>query len=221
MAGIRMYQEQLPILYPHSFAAIQKLVMAMADFEKNIGKRSWFGRDKGAIAYEQFLNSLRQTVTCMTLDCKIRESSSVTEVVAALEELLTKFSMAYPNWEDAYTFANHFFSANNREDYTAVINRIRSRGDSPPPDDRSRSYGHAVNEEQPTSRSRDGRAQNKANGASNRDPFSSDGPHRTGSDNDIKSIISCPKCAQRIRVPAGLLLDISCPKCENKFRKFT
>lgn len=135
MAGIRMYQEQLPILYPHSFAAIQKLVMAMADFEKNIGKRSLFGRDKGAIAYEQFLNSLRQTVTCMTLDCKIRESSSVTEVVAALEELLTKFSMAYPNWEDAYKFANHFFSANNREDYTAVINRIRSRGDSPPPDD--------------------------------------------------------------------------------------
>jgi hypothetical protein len=126
VAGLRLYQEQLPIQYPHTFAGMTKLVMSMADVANNIGKKTWFGRDKGAIAYEKFLKSLRQTIVGMTLDGVIKESFTNDQVVAELEKILTKFALAFPNWHEAYEFANNFFSANNKEDYTALINRLRS-----------------------------------------------------------------------------------------------
>ena len=126
MAGIRMYQEQLPILYPHSFAALQKLVMAMADISNDVGKTTWFGKDKGAIAYEKFHSSLKQTVIGMILDKKIMESASADDVVMKLGDMLNMFSMAYPNWNDAYAFANEYFDPSRKKEYTAVINRLRS-----------------------------------------------------------------------------------------------
>jgi len=39
MAGIRMFEEQLQIMSPHTLNALQKLVMAMADLAKNSGKK--------------------------------------------------------------------------------------------------------------------------------------------------------------------------------------
>ena len=57
MAGMKLYQEQLPIFYPHTFAGMQKLVMAMADVSNDVGKKTWFGKDKGAIAFEKFISS--------------------------------------------------------------------------------------------------------------------------------------------------------------------
>ena len=33
--------------FPHTFNALQKLVMAMAAYEKNRGKKTLFGKDKG------------------------------------------------------------------------------------------------------------------------------------------------------------------------------
>lgn len=126
MAGMRIYQEQLPVLYPHTLAGLQKLVPAMADVSNDAGKKTWFGKDKGAIAYAKFLQSLRQTIIGLLLDGQVRESSSDEDVVAALETVLNKFSMAYPNWTEAYRFANYFFSADNKADYIATITRLRS-----------------------------------------------------------------------------------------------
>ena len=45
MAGIRMYEEQLRIITPHTFNALQKLVMAMTDTANNAGKKTFFGKD--------------------------------------------------------------------------------------------------------------------------------------------------------------------------------
>lgn len=126
MAGMRLYQEQLTIINPHAFAALQKLVMAMADVANDTGKKTWFGRDRGAIAYEKFMSSLKQTITGMILDGNINESSTADEIVIALGDLLDKFSMAFPNWLDAYNFANAFFDPSRKSEYTAVINRLRS-----------------------------------------------------------------------------------------------
>jgi len=124
MAGMRLYQEQLPILFPHTFAGLQKLVMAMANVHNDVGKKTWFGRDKGAIAYQKFRDSLRQTIIGMTLDGRVRESSSTDEVIDSLVEILQKFSLAFPNWQDAYQFATFFFSQS--EDCRATIERLRS-----------------------------------------------------------------------------------------------
>ena len=46
MAGMQLYRDQLPVLYPHMFAAMQQLAMAMESVTRNAGKKTFFGRDK-------------------------------------------------------------------------------------------------------------------------------------------------------------------------------
>lgn len=50
MAEMKLYQEQLPIRNPHAFAALQKLVMAMADVVNDTGKKHCFGKIHPAAA---------------------------------------------------------------------------------------------------------------------------------------------------------------------------
>lgn len=125
MTGMRLYQEQLRIMTPHTFNALQHLVMSMADVMKNKDKKTLFGRDKGAMSYSKFLKALRVTVHSMVLDGVIRESTGTDQVAKELEDKLEKFAMAYPNWPDAYGFAAMFFGE-LRQDAIATLERIRS-----------------------------------------------------------------------------------------------
>ena len=90
MAGLRMYEEQLRLATPHTFNALTKLVMAMADVTKNAGKKTLFGRDKGQESYAKLLQALKVTVQAMVLDGVIRESTSTEEVAKELEETYAK-----------------------------------------------------------------------------------------------------------------------------------
>ena len=125
MAGIRMFEEQLRLMTPHTFNALQKLVMAMADVPKHAGKKTLFGRDKGQEAYSAFLSALKVTLQAMVLDGVIRESTPADEVAAEFEKKLEKFAMAFPNWQDAYGFAGMFLGE-KRKDAIATIERLRS-----------------------------------------------------------------------------------------------
>ncbi len=125
MAGIRMYEDQLRIMTPHTFNALQKLVMAMADVAKNLGKTTFFGRDKGQESYSDFLRALKATVQSMVLDKVVNEATPTEDVLAALEDKLEKFSAAFPNWQDAYKFAGTFLYE-NRESAIATVERLRS-----------------------------------------------------------------------------------------------
>jgi hypothetical protein len=54
----------LPVLQDaisHTFNSLQRLVMAMAKFQKNRGRKTLFGRDKGRAAWEAFEQELRKT----------------------------------------------------------------------------------------------------------------------------------------------------------------
>jgi hypothetical protein len=126
MAGMQLYKDQLPIMYPHMFAALQKLVMAMESVAKNVGKKTFFGKDKGAEAYIKFVDCLRQTVVASILDGKSSESSSNEHVIGVITMVLGKFELAYPNWPLAYEFSAHFFSDGNRQNSLALLQRIRS-----------------------------------------------------------------------------------------------
>jgi hypothetical protein len=126
MAGLRMYEEQLRLATPHTFNALTKLVMAMADVAKNVGKKTLFGRDKGQELYAKMLQALKVTVQSMVLDGVIRESTSTEGVARELEKKLEEFAMAFPNWQDAYGFAAMFFGE-KRKDAIATIDRLRSR----------------------------------------------------------------------------------------------
>ena len=90
MAGNKFFEEQLRLMTPHTYNALQKLVMAMADVSKNTGKKTFFGRDKGQEAYDKFQKSLKVTLQCMVLDSVIKESTSTEEVI---DELKNKKNM--------------------------------------------------------------------------------------------------------------------------------
>ena len=125
MAGVRLFEEQLQLTAPHTLNALTKLVMAMANVTKNAGKRTLLGRDKGQESYSRFLEALEKTLQSMVLDGIIRESTSTEEVAIELEKKLEKFSMAFPNWQDAYAFAGMFFGE-KRKDAIATIERLRA-----------------------------------------------------------------------------------------------
>jgi hypothetical protein len=125
MAGIKMFAEQLQVMTPHTYNSLQHLVTTMADVVKNADKKTFLGRDKGVGSYQKFLVALKATMHAMVLDRVISEGSPTDEVIAKLEEKLQKFSMAYPNWQDAYGFAATFFGE-RRSDAIATIDRLRS-----------------------------------------------------------------------------------------------
>lgn len=120
-----MFEEQLRVLTPHTYNALTKLVMAMADVRKNAGKKTLFGRDKGQESYSKFLSALKVTLQAMVLDGVVHESTPSEEVAIELEHKLKTFSLAFPNWQDAYGFAA-FFLGDGRKDAVATMERLRA-----------------------------------------------------------------------------------------------
>ena len=125
MAGIRMFEEQLQLTTPHTFNALQHLVMSMASVVKNLDKRTFFGRDKAVESYAKFLSALKLTIHSMILDGVVAEATPTDEVLTQLEQKLCTFAMAFPNWQDAYGFAGTFLGE-RRADAISTVNRLRS-----------------------------------------------------------------------------------------------
>ncbi len=125
MAGNKYFEEVLRLHSPHTYNSLTKLVMAMASVAKNTGKKTFFGKDKGQESYSKFLGILKTTLQSMVLDSVIKESTPNGQVLTELGEKMTKFSMAHPNWKDAYAYAHHFFVV-NEEDALSVIGRLRT-----------------------------------------------------------------------------------------------
>lgn len=125
MTGLRLVEETMQRNTPHTLNALTKLVMAMADVRKNSGKKTLFGRDKGQESYAAFLKTLKITVHSMVLDGVIQESTSSADIATAILSSLETFSLAFPNWQDAYGFAAYFFGG-ERHNAIAAIERLRS-----------------------------------------------------------------------------------------------
>lgn len=124
MAGNKLVEQNLQLQTPHTYNALTKLVVAMAKVVKNIGKKTFFGKDKEQEAYFKFYDALKLTLNAMILDGIFRESATDEDVYQALDKYLNKFSMAHPNWPDAYGFASMIFGE-NKQDSLAVIHRLR------------------------------------------------------------------------------------------------
>jgi len=90
---------------PKTYGAMQRLVMSMADAAKNTGKRSIFGKDKGAVAFEKYLTQLADTVRAMSDDRLFAPTDESKVVRERLFQKIELFAMGYPNWKDAYGFA--------------------------------------------------------------------------------------------------------------------
>lgn len=98
--------------FPHTFNALQKLVMAMAAYEKNRGKKTLFGKDKGLNAYKKFESVLQDTLLAMVVDGAVARNISAKECRETLTEMIASFAEVFPNWHDAYLFADEYFMHN-------------------------------------------------------------------------------------------------------------
>lgn len=94
---------------PNTFNSFTWLVPAMEDAQKNAGKKSLFGKDKGAIAYEKFLAHLQTTLLSMHKDRLIDSATEPERVRTQLVSALQLFAHGHPNWPDAYRFGDEFF----------------------------------------------------------------------------------------------------------------
>ena len=108
---------------PHTFNALQNLIVAMEAAHNCAGKKTFFGADKGEQAYAKFKVKLQATIHCLILDSEMNEAFASIDVHQLLVEQIADFSTAYPNWPKAYAFANEFFQ--NKPQAVAVIDRIR------------------------------------------------------------------------------------------------
>ena len=120
-----LHQKLLPLQYPHSYNAMTKLVVAMAKVSKNAGKKTFFGKDKGQESYQKFIEALRVTMQSLVLDKAVVESDDTESIYIRLGELLEMFSMAHPNWQDAYAFSKTFF-VDDKPSALAVMERLRA-----------------------------------------------------------------------------------------------
>ena len=98
--------------FPHTFNALQKLVMAMADYEKNRGKKTLFGKDKGLNSYKKFEDTLKDTLLAMVVDGAVARNIGAKECRETLTEMIAAFAEVFPNWQDAYSFADNYFIQN-------------------------------------------------------------------------------------------------------------
>ena len=114
--------EALQAGFPHMFNSLEHLVMAMADFANNRGKRSLFGNDKGLAAYKRFEAKFQDTLLAMVVDGLIERNASPSQAREMLVRAIEQFATAFPNWQDAYAFAHEFLVVKS----AVADDRIRS-----------------------------------------------------------------------------------------------
>jgi len=98
--------------FPHTFSALQKLVMAMAAYQKNRGGKTIFGKDKGLDSYRKFESVLRDTLLAMVVDGAVERNVKAKVCRETLTEMIAAFAEVFPNWQDAYSFADEYFTKN-------------------------------------------------------------------------------------------------------------
>jgi hypothetical protein len=98
--------------FPHTYNSLQKLVMAMAAYENNRGKKTLFGKDKGLNAYKKFEDVLRDTLLAMVVDGVVARNVGAEECREKLTGMIVAFAEVFPNWQDAYFFAENYFIQN-------------------------------------------------------------------------------------------------------------
>jgi hypothetical protein len=109
---------------PHTFAAMQKLIMAMEDAYKSRGKTTFFGHDRGLKAYQKFEDCLRETLLALSMDGLVKRTSSAEEYWGAIGAVINQWAEIFPNWPAAYTFANEMLG-NKSEGQKLVAMLIR------------------------------------------------------------------------------------------------
>lgn len=97
---------------PHSFNAFTHLIMSMEDTWNTLGKKTFFGNDKGLKNFKKIMPKLGDCLLALTLDKIIPLHSQPEQFRIVVLRYLLQMQKAYPNWPCAYEFAYDFFIRN-------------------------------------------------------------------------------------------------------------
>ena len=125
MADITMLRREMQASTPNTHGALTFMVPAMEGAAKNAGKKSFFGADKGAKALATFLDTFKRAVYALYDDELVSVDDDLPTVFGALSSQLERFAKAYPNWPEAYQFAQFFFSTENRHVHIPILQEVR------------------------------------------------------------------------------------------------
>ncbi len=100
---------------PHTYTAMEHLIMAMADAHNNKGKKTIFGHDKGLKSYQKFEDKLRDTLFAMTIDGLVSRTDLAKDYQERLILVIDAWKQIFPNWPDAYSFAHEKLISNKSE----------------------------------------------------------------------------------------------------------
>lgn len=106
---------QLQARMPHTYTAMEHLIMAMADAYNNRGKTSFFGHDKGLKSHLKFEEKLKNALLTMTLDGLVSRTDTSKKYLDMLLLVLDAWHQIFPNWPDAEAFAREKFRTNENE----------------------------------------------------------------------------------------------------------
>ena len=126
MDDITMLRLEMQAGTPNTHGALTFMVPAMESAAKNAGKKSFFGADKGAKALANFLDTFKRAVHALYDDELVSVEDELSTVFGELSSQLERFAKAYPNWPEAYQFAQFFFSPANRNLHKQVLQEVRA-----------------------------------------------------------------------------------------------
>ena len=111
--------------FPHSFNTLQKFTMAMQDYEKKKGKKTFFGRDKGLDAFYKFEKSLHDLLFSMIMDGIITRNEDASACHEKLVDLQISFWDAFSGWEHAKNFFYNYFIVNKNESIERIASILK------------------------------------------------------------------------------------------------
>ena len=103
---------------PVTYRALQRVVMAAAHANTQIGKKGLFGGDKHAVAVEELKVRLRELCKAIDTDGDMiyvhmddswSRFSQHRDYLLFTNDLIAVFKQVYPNWPDAYRYWSEFF----------------------------------------------------------------------------------------------------------------
>ncbi len=107
--------DQLQARMPHTYTAMEHLIMAMADAYNNRGKTSFFGNDKGLKSYIKFEEKLKNALLALALDGLVSRTDTSKKYLEGLLLVLDAWQTIFPNWPDAEAFAFEKLRVNEQE----------------------------------------------------------------------------------------------------------
>ncbi len=112
---------------PHTYTAMEHLIMAMADAYNNRGKTSFFGHDKGLKTYLKFEEKLKGALIAMTLDGLLERQSRADDYRETLLTVIDAWETIFPNWPDAHNFAHEKLRSNRSATNSLIAGLIGVR----------------------------------------------------------------------------------------------